>query len=173
MPSGVKGSSPKCSIFDCEVPVYGRGWCENHYARWRRTGSPSGVGRGRRTVSKVDKTWLLEPPPDRVRISAEVRFWHKVTSETEPSNPKLGHCWIWQGAKDQDGYGVFYFSRNGKRFYRAHHFLAGKALAGLEWDHLCLNKACVRPQHLEAVTGLENTRRARAGLTHTLPERKP
>lgn len=35
----------------------------------------------------------------------------------------------------------------------------GSIPAGLQIDHLCLNKACINPAHLEAVTSVENTRR--------------
>ncbi len=31
---------PTCAQADCHRPVYAKGWCELHYRRWRRTGSP-------------------------------------------------------------------------------------------------------------------------------------
>ena len=33
-----------CSIDDCNRPLYGRGWCNTHYARWRRHGDPEHGG---------------------------------------------------------------------------------------------------------------------------------
>jgi len=55
---------------------------------------------------------------------------------------------------------------NGKN-WRAHRFSftlhLGEIPDGLELDHLCKNKLCVKPDHLEAVTHAENVRRGNAG----------
>lgn len=86
------------------------------------------------------------------------RFWRKVDM-----NPH--HCWDFEGAKNQDGYGIFR-GPDGKNV-RAHRFayslLVGEIPAGLELDHLCKNRSCVCPGHLEAVTRLVNVRRSDVG----------
>lgn len=69
-------------------------------------------------------------------------------------------CWIWQMGTTRGGYGNTW--RNGKterapRVYYEKH--KGNIPDGLQIDHLCMNKACVNPEHLEAVTSGENTRR--------------
>jgi len=73
-------------------------------------------------------------------------------------------CWEWTASKDSNGYGWFY--ANGKTG-RAHRFsyevLVGTIPIGLEIDHLCRNTSCVNPDHLEAVTRQENTKRGLAG----------
>ncbi|NBO53554.1 MAG: HNH endonuclease [Actinobacteria bacterium] len=67
-------------------------------------------------------------------------------------------CWVWQGCRDHHGYGQFKF--RGKKV-RAHRWiyeaLHGELPEGLFVDHLCRNRGCVRPAHLECTTPLENT----------------
>jgi hypothetical protein len=73
-------------------------------------------------------------------------------------------CWEWIGRHDSNGYGTYRLgARNQPR--KAHRIgyelFVGPIPHGLTLDHLCMNKGCVRPSHLEAVTHLENVRRAR------------
>ena len=93
-------------------------------------------------------------------MSAEIfqrRFWSYVDAS--------GDCWEWNGGVGSAGYGVFYIGReNGrKRFEGAHRFawqtLVGPITDGLTIDHLCKNKTCVNPDHMELVTLAENSRR--------------
>ncbi len=69
-------------------------------------------------------------------------------------------CWNWNGSLTRDGYGRLL--HNGKRT-AAHRFsyqlYRCQIPEGLVIDHLCRNRQCVNPFHLEAVTFLENVRR--------------
>lgn len=71
-------------------------------------------------------------------------------------------CWIWQGAKDWDGYGLL---RRGGQSTGAHIWYYKRAKGsipeGTEIDHLCSIRPCVNPDHLEATTHTENVRRGR------------
>ena len=68
-------------------------------------------------------------------------------------------CWNWQGGKRGNGYGSFYDGRTVPAHRYCYEALVGDIPAHLEPDHLCRNRACVRPDHLELVTHQENTRR--------------
>lgn len=74
-------------------------------------------------------------------------------------------CWVWQRAVLKTGYGSL---RRAGRTLRAHRAYYedrfGCVPDGLVLDHLCRNKLCVNPEHLEPVTRAENSRRAIAKL---------
>jgi hypothetical protein len=67
-------------------------------------------------------------------------------------------CLIWDGEKDKEGYGRI--KRDG-RYIQVHWGLAGDPPEGMEKDHLCHQRDCVRPSHLEDKTKSQNTRNRR------------
>ena len=83
------------------------------------------------------------------------RFWVKVSVGAHDE------CWPWHAVLDRDGYGKFYLA--GSRTVLAHRVayerLLGPIPEGLVIDHLCRNRRCQNPLHMEPVTMAENKRR--------------
>ena len=75
-------------------------------------------------------------------------FWSKVAPQ--------GDCWVWSGGGTSAGYGQF------KRKYvhrLSYEEMVGEIPQGLVLDHLCRNKRCVNPDHLDPTTiGINVTR---------------
>ena len=83
----------------------------------------------------------------------EKTVWEKIVDKFILINS----CWEWTGSKNR-GYGKISMKDNTTILaHRAmYEMLVGPIPAHLELDHLCRNKSCVNPEHLEPVTHIEN-----------------
>ena len=125
-------SKRTCSVVVCKHPHKARGWCHKHYAyRWR-----NGLIQDIKTLSPWD------------------RFWANVNVD--------GVCWEWDQTKlnETTGYGVFGADGRSTSAHRyAWEILVGEIPSGKQLDHLCRNRGCVNPDHMEPVTIEENVLR--------------
>jgi hypothetical protein len=125
-----------CAVPGCEidaVPHQRGGLCRAHDSRMRRTGSV-----------RADRPVIPLGTAEVDRLLA----WVEKDSSSG--------CWNWTG-KLHNGYGV-----SGGKFAhcRSWRLLRGPIPDGLQIDHLCRNRRCVNPDHLEPVTPRENMVRA-------------
>ena len=81
------------------------------------------------------------------------RFWRRV--HHDPNG-----CWTWTGPQNGYGYGRYFHDGRYSMAHRwAYEQLAGPITEGKQLDHLCRNRLCVNPEHLEQVTIRENVLR--------------
>lgn len=107
---------------------------------------------GPRSGRPMDPEWLS---------AVALVFWRKVARGAD------NECWEWTASRRGGGYGQIHFRRINRPAHRvAYELLVGPIPPGLTLDHLCRNRRCVNPAHLEPVTISENVRRAVGGGTH-------
>ena len=91
-------------------------------------------------------------------MTRKIPFLERMNSHTSTSDPDA--CWLWGGYRDRYGYGRV----RGVLAHRISYTLfVGEIPAGLQLDHLCRNRSCINPRHLEPVTARENTLRGLTG----------
>ena len=131
-----------CSVEDCGRSVAANGWCDLHYKRVRRNGH---------TELRVKQT-LADYMAERTRVSGP-----------SPERPGLGPCHVWTGTKFLTGYGAVGLRTHHKALAHgmAYTLARGEIPDGSVIDHLCRNRACVNPEHLEVVSNEENLRRGK------------
>lgn len=82
------------------------------------------------------------------------RFWSKVKKTS-------GGCWFWTASVNHGGYGKFWVDGHTIQAHRVAYILErGEIEEGLTLDHLCRERRCVKPAHLEPVTIKENLDRS-------------
>lgn len=94
------------------------------------------------------------------------RFWKKVR--------KTDGCWVWTASHGSSGYGQFEVRGQNWAAHRIAWMICRHHLPrwGFELDHLCRNRSCVRPSHMDVVTRSENlARRPKETYPNAMKER--
>jgi len=142
-----------CTVTGCLQPFYARTLCKPHYEQAKK-GKIPGVIR----------------PKDYAK-SPEERLWANVNKNgpVPEVRPDLGQCWLWEGCRNNKGYGTISTTTNSVLTHRvAYEEAHGPVPSKLVLDHLCQVRHCCRPSHLEIVTHQINNQRGRGngGKTH-------
>lgn len=132
-----------CLCAGCGSLAVSRGYCDKHYRRLLKYGSPDGGAHGGK----------------RNHDTTEGRFWRHVDRLGEDE------CWLWMGARLPKGYGQFSEGgREGKKL-TAHRYSCilhhgPPPLARTYALHSCDNPPCVNPKHLRWGTQSANLQEA-------------
>ena len=102
-----------------------------------------------------------------ITISDQARLFSRLDYDSLTPMTDLaiggGSCWLWTGYICKDGYGRIWYAGRSWLVHRfAYYMFYGPPPVDRELDHLCRNRRCCNPHHLEPVTPEENKRRARA-----------
>ncbi len=165
-------ASPKlCSVENCGKPFYCKGFCESHYGKFRRCGSPLGRVRvngcvvqdcgakvyGHGYCSRHYQRWVRHGDPLGGGTPRGCQLLLKFVSEV--ALPYEGEdCLIWPYGLASTGYGMM--ERNGQR-QTAHRVVCAMAHGEppserLDARHKCGIRSCVNPRHLEWGTRQQN-----------------
>ncbi len=91
------------------------------------------------------------------------RFWNKVNKDGPiPTHaPHLGPCWVWTASNNGNGYGVIGLGKQNAYVHRiSYEWQYGPIPLMYEIDHICENRSCVNPTHLQLATHQQNIARS-------------
>jgi hypothetical protein len=93
-------------------------------------------------------------------VSVDLSNYVEVHERIKARSVRVGECLIWQGSIGSHGYGQISHRSRPVLVHRIAYIAERGAIPdGFVIDHLCRNKACVDPEHMEAVTNAVNTQR--------------
>ena len=156
------------SRFESEVAAYLAEHIDDRIERRARSGAKVMCGRcGReRFLKHPDMAGRM-----CIRCAQSLATAAAAKSNRSPAKEKFekyvlrtDRCWEWEGYKYSNGYAALTVDGRQVLAHRwSYEEFIGPIPDGLTIDHLCRNRGCVNPAHMEPVTGRENTRRAMRG----------
>jgi hypothetical protein len=127
-----------CTVAHCDKNARSKGLCNKHYTRRIRGGDPY------------------------VPTVKEMTYEQRLFSALD-----VGDCWQWTRPVGDGGYGRIWDGRQTIAAHRAvWRVLVGSIPDGLELDHLCRNRRCCNPDHLQPVTAKVNVHRSESPVAH-------
>ena len=125
-----------CSYETCKLIVTANGYCQGHYMQLRRG-------------------YSLTPLYNHLSMQDRVEM--KINKDSNG-------CFVWTGNVDTGGYPQMKFRGKTLLVHRAYYKeIVGDLEPHNTLDHLCRNKLCVNPEHLEPVSRSENVKRMQIG----------
>lgn len=178
--SDLIGQTKHCLVEACDRAILARSLCRTHYQRLMKHGTTDGRGR-----TPAPKAPCIAEGCDRTALAKSLcglhykrMAAHGDLTKGDPLPPLYralkrliwmpSGCWEWAGSRTVNGYGKMTVGVGPDRRQTVVHRVVYEALvgavpAGLDLDHLCRNRACANPVHLEPVTRSENLRRGIGG----------
>jgi hypothetical protein len=153
----------------CDRRVHAKGLCSTHYHQQRVAAAPPCSECGRRVHARGMCALHYMQWIQQIKRRLKERGFSLATSRASllkrflaKRRRMLSGCWEWSGVK-RGGYGQMRIDGCTLTAHRVgYELLVGPVPEGLDLDHLCRNRSCVNPAHLEPVTRSENVRRGLA-----------
>ena len=165
---------PTCSVEGCERQSHAKGYCRTHYTRWSKTGDPGSAsiapkrvgakcsfpGCGRKHCShglcamhyqRKKRGLPLTNTPIPKTYGMDIRQRLNAMSEDD------GECRVWVAALYPSGYGTIYYDGRNRLAHRVSFALEhGDIPDGMQIDHICGRRSCIRTSHLRLATPQQN-----------------
>jgi hypothetical protein len=158
-----------CSLDGCDAPALARGFCNTHYARWRRNGDPGPAALLREKQGSCSVLECGRLAHSHSLCGVHYQRFRKYGTTELPTPPTLeqrllkrvvrseGGCWMWTGAKNLQGYGKISVQNHPEQAHRvSYEHYVGPIPDGMQIDHICHTRACINPDHLRPVTPKQN-----------------